>query len=63
VRSEQDQDPLPSHDVHISQEQAQKQAQDIDPPTHTQQAPPQRRSQLTQAHPHDLIIGSPTRVL
>jgi hypothetical protein len=48
-------------DTHISHEQAMAQAQDVDSP----QPPPQvvdiRNSHLLQAHPQDLIIGSPSK--
>jgi hypothetical protein len=50
-----------NEDTHISHDQMVTQAQDVDAP----QAPPQvvdrRNSPLLQAHPQDLIIGSPSK--
>ncbi|WVZ49294.1 LOW QUALITY PROTEIN: hypothetical protein U9M48_000663 [Paspalum notatum var. saurae] len=42
-------------------EQIDEQAQDIGSLVHTPQVTPQRRSQLTSAHPQDLIIGSASK--
>ncbi|WVZ93742.1 hypothetical protein U9M48_039699 [Paspalum notatum var. saurae] len=60
VGSEQDKI-LPNEDVHVPQEQIDEQAQDVDAPVQAPQVAPQQRSQLTSAHPKELIIDSPTR--
>ena len=56
-----DDQPLPSHDVHISQEEAQAQAQDVGPPQNTPQQPQVKHTHISKDHPIDLIIGSPSR--
>ena len=60
--SEQDsdkEDTLPNEDTHVTLDQAAQDAQDVDAPTQTPQVTRVKRSHLTQAHPQDLIIGSP----
>jgi hypothetical protein len=47
-------------DTHVSHEQAMAQAQDVDATQPTPQVVDRRHSPLLQAHPQDLIIGSPT---
>ena len=47
-------------DTHVSHEQREAQAQDVDAPQPTPQVV-ERRTLLLQAHPQDQIIGSPTR--
>jgi hypothetical protein len=49
-----------NEDTHVSHEQAMAQAQDVDAPQPTPQVVDRRHSPLLQAHPQDLIIGSPT---
>jgi len=62
VASEQDKDDiLPNEDVHIPQDQVEKQAQDVGSPIQTPQVVTQRRSRLTSGHSQDLIIGSPSK--
>jgi hypothetical protein len=48
-------------DTHVSHEQAKVQAQDVDAPQPPPQVVDRRHSPLHQAHPQDLIIGSPTK--
>jgi hypothetical protein len=48
-------------DTHISHEQAEAQAQDVDAPQPSPQVVDRRNSPLLQAHPQDLIIESPTK--
>ena len=47
-----DDEPLPSQDVHISQEEAQAQAQDVGPPQDTPQQPQVKRSSYYQGSPN-----------
>ncbi|WVZ83182.1 LOW QUALITY PROTEIN: hypothetical protein U9M48_030353 [Paspalum notatum var. saurae] len=54
-------DVLPNEDTHVTLDQATQDAQDVDAPTQTPQVARTRRSYLTQAHPQDLIIGSPSK--
>ena len=64
VGSEQDsdkEDVLPNEDTHVTLDQAAQDAQDVDAQTQTPQVARVKRSQLTQAHPQDLIIGSPSK--
>jgi hypothetical protein len=49
-----------NEDTHVSHEQAMAQAQDVDATQPTPQVVDRRHSPLLQAHPQDLIIGSPT---
>jgi hypothetical protein len=48
-------------DTHVSHEQAEAQAQDVDAPQPSPQVVDRRHLPLLQAHPQDLIIGSPTK--
>jgi hypothetical protein len=48
-------------DTHVSYEQAEAHAQDVDAPQPSPQVFDRRNSPLLQAHPQDLIIGSPTK--
>jgi hypothetical protein len=50
-----------NEDTFIPQDQAEAQAQDVDAPQAPPQAVDRRTSPLLQAHPQDLIIGSPTK--
>jgi hypothetical protein len=50
-----------NEDTHVSHEQAEAQAQDVDDPQPPPQVVERRHSPLLQAHPQDLIIGSPTK--
>jgi hypothetical protein len=50
-----------NEDTHVSHEQAEAQAQDVDAPQPPPQVVDRRHSPLLQAHPQDLIIGSPTK--
>jgi hypothetical protein len=50
-----------NEDTHVSHEQAKAQAQDVDAPQPPPQVVNRRHSPLLQAHPQDLIIGSPTK--
>jgi hypothetical protein len=50
-----------NEDTHVSHEQAVTQAQDVDAPQPNPQVGDRRHSPLLQAHPQDLIIGSPTK--
>ena len=51
----------PFEDTHVSHDQMVVQAQDVDAPQAAPQVVDQRTTPLLQAHPQDLIIGSPTR--
>ena len=48
-------------DIHVSHDQMMAQAQDIDAPQPPPQVVDRRNSSILQAHPHDLIIGSPSK--
>jgi hypothetical protein len=48
-------------DTHVSHEQMVAQAQDVDAPQPPPQVVNRRNSLLLQAHPQDLIIGSPSK--
>ena len=48
-------------DTHVSHEQMMTQAQDVDAPQSPPQVVDRRNSPLLQAHPQDLIIGSPLK--
>jgi hypothetical protein len=50
-----------NEDTHISHDQMVAQAQDVDAPQPPPQVVDRRNSTLLQAHPHDLIIGSPSK--
>jgi hypothetical protein len=50
-----------NEDTHVSHKQAEAQAQDVDAPQPPPQVIERRNSPLLQAHPQDLIIGSPTK--
>jgi hypothetical protein len=50
-----------NEDTHVSHEQAETQAQDVDAPQPSSQVVDRRNSPLLQAHPQDLIIGCPTK--
>jgi hypothetical protein len=50
-----------NEDTHVSHAQAEAQAQDVDTPQPSPQVIDRRNSPLLQAHPQDLIIGSPTK--
>jgi hypothetical protein len=50
-----------NEDTHISHDQMVAQAQDVDAPQPPPQVVDRRNSPILQAHPQDLIIGSPTR--
>jgi hypothetical protein len=50
-----------NEDTHVSHEQVEAQAQDVDAPHPPPQVVDRRNSPLLQAHPQDLIIGSPTK--
>ena len=50
-----------NEDTHISHEQMVVQAQDVDAPQPPPQVVDRRNSSLLQAHPQDLIIGSPSK--
>src|SRR5207237_4410029 len=56
-----DGEPLPMQDTHISREQASAQAQDVGPPQLAPQQPQVKCINRTLAHPIDLIIGSPSQ--
>jgi hypothetical protein len=49
-----------NEDTHVSHEQAEAQAQDIDAPQPPSQVVDRRHLPLLQAHPQDLIIGNPS---
>src|SRR6266542_1140493 len=57
--SEDDGEPLPMQDTHITREQAKAHAQDVGTPHLALQQPQVKRVNRTLAHPSDLIIGSP----
>ena len=59
--SEDDGEPLPMQDTHITREQARAQAQDVGTPNLAPQQPQVKRVNWTLAHPSDLIIGSPSQ--
>jgi transposase InsO family protein len=50
-----------NEDTYVSHDQAEAQAQDVDAPQPPPQVVDRRQTPLLQAHPQDLIIGSPTR--
>ena len=50
-------------DTHVSHDQMVAQAQDVDAPQPPPQLVDRRNSPLLQAHPQDLIIGSPSKVV
>jgi hypothetical protein len=50
-----------NEDTRVSHEQAKAQARDVDAPQPPPQVVDRRHSPLLQAHPQDLIIGSPTK--
>ena len=50
-----------NEDTHISHEQMVVQAQDVDAPQPPPQVVDRRNSPLLQAHPQDLIIGTPSK--
>ena len=50
-----------NEDTHVSHDQMVAQAQDIDAPQPPPQVVDRRNSLLLQAHPQDLIIGSPSK--
>ena len=50
-----------NEDTHVSHDQRVAQAQDIDAPQPPPQVVDRRNSPLLQAHPQDLIIGSPSK--
>jgi hypothetical protein len=50
-----------NEDTHVSHDQMVAQAQDVDAQQPLPQVVDRRNSPLLQAHPHDLIIGSPSR--
>jgi hypothetical protein len=50
-----------NEDTHISHDQMVAQAQDVDAPQPPPQVVERRNSPLLQAHPQDLIIGSPSK--
>jgi hypothetical protein len=50
-----------NEDTHVSYQQAKAQAQDVDALHPSPQVVDRRNSPLLQAHPQDLIIGSPTK--
>ena len=56
---ENDEQHLPIHDTHISQEEAQ--AQDVGPPEDTPQEPQVKQTHISKDHSIDLIIGSPPK--
>ena len=58
---EDDEEPLPMQDTHISREQANSQAQDVDAPHLAPQQLQAKGVNRTLAHPSDLIIGSPSQ--
>ena len=49
-----------NEDTHVSHDQMVAQAQDVDAPQPPPQVVDRRNSPLLQAHPQDLIIGSPS---
>ena len=50
-----------NEDTHVSHDQMVAQAQDVDAPQPLSQVVDRRNSPLLQAHPQDLIIGSPSK--
>ena len=52
-----------NEDTHVSHDQMVAQAQDVDAPQPPPQVVDRRNSPLLQAHPQDLIIGSPSKGL
>jgi hypothetical protein len=50
-----------NEDTHVSHEQAEALARDVDAPQPPPQVIDRRHSPLLQAHPQDLIIGSPIK--
>ena len=58
---EKDEQHLLIHDIHISQEKAQAQAQDVGPPQDTPQEPQVKQTHISKDQPIDLIIGSPSK--
>ena len=50
-----------NEDTFVSHEQARVQAEDVDAPRSSTQVVDKRNSSLLQAHPQDLIIGSPSQ--
>jgi hypothetical protein len=50
-----------NEDTFVSHEQARVQAEDVDAPRSSFQLVDKRNSSLLQAHPQDLIIGSPSQ--
>ena len=50
-----------NEDTHVSHDQMVAQAQDVDAPHPPPQVVDRRNSPLLQAHPQDLIIGSPSK--
>src|SRR6266540_3493722 len=61
INSEDDGEPLPMQDTHITREQAITQAQDVGTPHLAPQQPQVKRVNRTLAHPSDLIIGNPSQ--
>ena len=59
--SQDDGEPLPMQDTHITREQARAQAKDVGSPHLAPQQPQVKRVNRTLAHPSDLIIGSPSQ--
>src|SRR6266542_250840 len=59
--SEDDGEPLPIQDTHITREQVIAQAQDVGTPHLAPQQPQVKRVNRTLAHPSDLIIGNPSQ--
>ena len=50
-----------NEDTHVSHEQMMTQEHDVDAPQPPPQVVDRRNSSLLQAHPQDLIIGSPSK--
>ena len=50
-----------NEDTHVSHDQMVAQAQDVDAPQPPRQVVDRRNSPILQAHPQDLIIGSPSK--
>jgi hypothetical protein len=50
-----------NEETFVSHEQARVQAKDVDAPRSSSQVVDKRNSSLLQAHPQDLIIGSPSQ--
>ena len=53
--------PLPHEDTHVPCHQVEADAQDVDAPQAPQEVVERRHNPRIQAHPQDLIIGSPSR--